>query len=139
MKISRRQAMLYASAGMLGAAGYGLSRIIGSGAEIAEGRSRARLIETVTAPPSTADVVVIGGGNIGAATAYYLAKNGQSVVLCEKGAIGGEASGRSVGHVFSLGMPVSKLPITIAAKQLWTNINAELQVETWRTFVGCRD
>ena len=32
-----------------------------------------------------ADVVVIGGGIIGVCTAYYLARLGQRVMLCEKG------------------------------------------------------
>ena len=37
--------------------------------------------------PATADAVVIGGGIIGAAAAYYLAKKGHSVALIEKGVI----------------------------------------------------
>ena len=39
--------------------------------------------------PATADVVVIGGGVAGVSTAYYLARAGVSVVLCEKGRIAG--------------------------------------------------
>ena len=35
--------------------------------------------------PETADVVIIGGGIIGVSTAYFLAKEGIKVCLCEKG------------------------------------------------------
>ena len=35
--------------------------------------------------PEAVDVVVIGAGVVGTATAYFLAKRGVSVLLCEKG------------------------------------------------------
>lgn len=44
------------------------------------------------------DVVVIGGGFSGLSTALALAKQGASVVLCEAGELGGEASGRNGGQ-----------------------------------------
>ena len=37
--------------------------------------------------PNIADVVIIGGGIIGVSTAYFLAKSGVNVCLCEKGYI----------------------------------------------------
>ncbi|MDC6134482.1 FAD-dependent oxidoreductase, partial [Burkholderia gladioli] len=40
-----------------------------------------RQLETSSVLPATADVVVIGGGIIGAFTAYYLARRGVSVAL----------------------------------------------------------
>ena len=49
--------------------------------------------------PEKVDVVVIGAGIIGASTAYYLAKRGISVALCEKGRIAGEQSSRNWGFV----------------------------------------
>ncbi len=45
------------------------------------------------------DVVVIGGGAIGAAAAFYLAKAGQRVTLVERRGLAHEASGASVGLV----------------------------------------
>jgi glycine/D-amino acid oxidase-like deaminating enzyme len=36
-----------------------------------------------------ADVIVVGGGIVGAASAYYLAKDGAKVALFEKGTIAG--------------------------------------------------
>lgn len=44
---------------------------------------------------NTADTVVIGGGILGVATAYYLAKNGmKNITLIEKGTICGGSTGR---------------------------------------------
>ncbi len=47
----------------------------------------------------SADVVVIGGGVIGTAAAYYLAGEGTRVTLVERRGIGQEASGANVGLV----------------------------------------
>jgi len=44
-----------------------------------------------------ADVVIVGGGVIGCACAYYLAKAGAGVTLVEKREIAGEASGAAAG------------------------------------------
>ena len=47
-----------------------------------------------------ADVVVIGSGGLGAATAYYLAKRGGlSVALLDKHDIGSQTSPRAAGMV----------------------------------------
>lgn len=121
MSISRRR--LLAAAG-LGIAGAGVAYVLGPGAEVAAGRSRARPVRLASRPPAKADVVIIGGGNIGTAAALFLAEAGLSVVLCEKGAVAGEASGRSVGHVFSLGTAPEQLAITNLAKQMWPSIDA---------------
>ena len=43
------------------------------------------------------DVAVIGGGILGCASAYYLAKGGASVVLLERGRVGDGATGASAG------------------------------------------
>ena len=45
--------------------------------------------------PKTADVVIIGGGVVGTATAYYLAKSGRkNVVLVEKNTVCSGSTGR---------------------------------------------
>ena len=49
-----------------------------------------------------ADVVIIGGGVIGCATAYYLSREGASVVVLERGEIAGEASGAAAGMLAAL-------------------------------------
>lgn len=44
-----------------------------------------------------ADVIVVGGGVIGLATAYFTLKRGKRVILVDKGIPGWEASGRNGG------------------------------------------
>src|SRR5262245_8321131 len=46
-----------------------------------------------------ADVVVVGGGLLGTATAYWLARAGADVTLIEAGSLAGGASGRNGGFV----------------------------------------
>jgi glycine oxidase len=46
---------------------------------------------------SRPDVLIVGGGIIGCALAYYLAKEGVRATVLERGEIGGEASGASAG------------------------------------------
>ena len=48
---------------------------------------------------ASTDVVVIGGGVIGAASAYYLTKAGVRVTLVERRGLAHEASGANVGLV----------------------------------------
>ena len=47
--------------------------------------------------PARADVVVVGGGIAGTATAYHLARIGVSVVLVERGRVGGGATSAAAG------------------------------------------
>ncbi len=75
--------------------------------------------------PATADVVVIGGGVAGVATAYYLARRGQKVVLCEKGRIAGEQSSRNWGWVRQQGRDPAELPIMMEANRIWRGLVEE--------------
>jgi glycine oxidase len=47
--------------------------------------------------PRAADVLVVGGGVVGCAIAHALAATGRSVVVAERGAVGGEASSAAAG------------------------------------------
>lgn len=49
-----------------------------------------------------ADVIVIGGGVVGAASAWSLAREGMSVALLERDAIAGQASGAAAGMLLPL-------------------------------------
>ncbi|MCY4654077.1 MAG: FAD-dependent oxidoreductase, partial [Dehalococcoidia bacterium] len=49
----------------------------------------------------TPDVIVVGGGVVGTAVAYFLAKRGMSCVLLERGRVGGGASNAASGILSS--------------------------------------
>ena len=48
-----------------------------------------------------ADVVVVGAGIAGLSTAYELAKTGKSVVVLDRGPLGGGMTARTTGHLAS--------------------------------------
>lgn len=80
-----------------------------------------------TAPlPRACDVVVIGGGIIGVMTAWFLTKAGKKVVLCEKGRISGEQSGRNWGWIRQQGRDLDELPIMMESLSIWHALVAEL-------------
>jgi glycine/D-amino acid oxidase-like deaminating enzyme len=75
------------------------------------------------------DVVIVGGGIIGCASAYYLAKRGVSVVVCEKGDVGLEQSSRNWGFVRQQGRDAAELPLMIASNRIWQSLEAELEAD----------
>ncbi len=75
--------------------------------------------------PESADVVVIGGGIVGCSTAYFLAKRGISVLLCEKGRIAGEQSGRNWGWVRQQGRDPAEMPMVMDSLRLWRGLKQE--------------
>lgn len=81
---------------------------------------------------NTADVIVIGGGVVGCATAYYLAKKGvKNVIVLEADkSIGHGGSSRNGGGVRQSGRDVRELPYAIYAVQnMWPHLSEELGVD----------
>jgi glycine/D-amino acid oxidase-like deaminating enzyme len=72
------------------------------------------------------DVVIIGGGIIGCSAAYFLARQGVSVALFEKGRIAGEQSGRNWGWVRQQGRSPIELPLMIRSLRDWRELSGEL-------------
>ncbi len=70
------------------------------------------------------DTVVIGGGIIGASTALELAERGLSVLLCEKGRIGGEQSSRNWGWVRMSQRDPREIPLMIESISIWQGLEA---------------
>ncbi len=75
--------------------------------------------------PEAADVVIVGGGIIGAAAALYLAKRRISVALVEKGHIGGEQSSRNWGWCRQQGRDRGEMPLIRESMALWDGMAAE--------------
>jgi glycine/D-amino acid oxidase-like deaminating enzyme len=80
--------------------------------------------------PAATAVVVIGGGIVGACTAFFLARRGVPVVLCEKGEIGAEQSSRNWGWVRKMGRDPLEIPLAIEALRLWPEMNTLVGSET---------
>ncbi len=75
--------------------------------------------------PTHADVVVIGGGIIGAFAAYYMAKRGMKVALVEKGRVGAEQSSRNWGWCRQQNRDARELPMATKSLDLWEQFTAE--------------
>ena len=80
--------------------------------------------------PERVDVVVIGGGIIGTSAALELSERGHSVLLCEKGQIGGEQSSRNWGWVRIARRDPREIPLMVEAIRLWEGLDARLGRKT---------
>lgn len=80
--------------------------------------------------PGRTDVVVIGGGIIGAAAALELAERGLHVALCEKGEVGCEQSSRNMGWVRLSHRDPREMPLMMESVRLWEGLNARLGEES---------
>ncbi|CUH77325.1 Sarcosine oxidase subunit beta [Tritonibacter multivorans] len=86
--------------------------------------------------PAEVDVVVIGGGIIGATTALELAERGHSVLLCEKGQLAGEQSSRNWGWVRLSQRDPRELALMMQAFPLWEGLEARTGQRTGYTTSG---
>jgi len=85
---------------------------------------------------AASDVVVIGGGAIGTAVAYYLAVEGKSVTVVERRGVGQEASGANVGlvtlfsgHSLDEPDPGPLYELTRASVEAYTTLGEEVGVD----------
>ena len=68
------------------------------------------------------DVAIIGGGIAGCSAALHLRRNGLSVCLMEKGALGSQASGVNFGGVRQQGRDFVELPLAIRSHGIWVRL-----------------
>ena len=78
----------------------------------------------------TTDILIIGGGVIGCAIAYYLSKSGVEVTVLERDTIGAQASGAAAG-IFSLLKPLDPVDeynrLSLASLALFPSLAIELE------------
>jgi glycine/D-amino acid oxidase-like deaminating enzyme len=72
--------------------------------------------------PKSADVVVIGGGIVGTSTAWFLARQGLNVALCEKGLVAGEQSSRNWGFIRKQGRNPREIPLMVHSLEIWEDL-----------------
>ena len=88
--------------------------------------------------PDAVDVVVIGAGVIGTATAWFLAQRGAKVALLEKGRVAGEQSSRNWGWVRQQGRDAAELPIMMESNRIWRGLADETgEKDLTFTAAGC--
>jgi glycine/D-amino acid oxidase-like deaminating enzyme len=87
-------------------------------------------VQSDTSLPPRTSVVVIGGGIVGTSTALFLAEKGIPVVLCEKGQVGGEQSGRNWGWTRVMGRDLREIPLGLESLKLWRRMNQITGAET---------
>ncbi len=75
---------------------------------------------------SDADVAVIGGGIHGCSAALNLARRGLRVIVLEKDHIGRHASGANAGGVRTLLRHEAEVPLALASREIWHDIENEL-------------
>lgn len=84
----------------------------------------------------SADVIIIGGGIVGCATAYYLAKCGVEILLIERRGIGSGASGRSGGGVRQSARATEEMPLAQESIALFPSLSDELGLDLEYTRTG---
>jgi glycine/D-amino acid oxidase-like deaminating enzyme len=72
------------------------------------------------------DVVVVGAGIVGCATAYYLARRGLRVVVIERGTVAGEQSRKNWGFVRQQGRDPHEVPLMMESNRIWRGLEREL-------------
>jgi glycine/D-amino acid oxidase-like deaminating enzyme len=76
---------------------------------------------------SSTDVLVIGGGIVGAATAYHLARRGASVTLLEAEQLASGATGRNLGYIWlHTRRPGPELDLVMATRDQLETLPEEL-------------
>ena len=86
-------------------------------------------VETVRSDerlPAAADAVVIGGGIVGMAAAYALARKGHSVAVVEKGRVAGEQSSRNWGWCRQQNRDEREIPLVQRSLAMWGELAGEV-------------
>lgn len=93
------------------------------------GPLREKVVSDAIFPPSV-DVVIIGGGIIGACAALELIDRGLRVALCEKGEVGAEQSSRNWGWVRLSHRDPREMPLMVESVRMWQGIDQRIGGDT---------
>ncbi|PTQ12133.1 sarcosine oxidase subunit beta [Sphingomonas oleivorans] len=69
-----------------------------------------------------ADIIIVGGGIMGASAAFFLRRRGKSVILLERGLVGQQASGVNFGNVRRQGRYLQQLPLANRSRAIWDRL-----------------
>lgn len=72
------------------------------------------------------DLIVLAGGIVGCATAFYAARAGMSCLIVERDGIASAQSGRNLGFVRQQGRDFRELSLMIGAMDLWPDLASDL-------------
>ncbi len=82
------------------------------------------------------DVIVVGAGILGLATAYHAQKAGAKVLVLDSGATAYEASSRATGYLSLRGETPAESPLAQESEKLWNGLDDELGYPTEWTQKG---
>src|SRR5438067_3245018 len=74
----------------------------------------------------TYDVLIVGGGIVGAACAEECARHGLRTELIEKDMIGGDATAAAMGHIVVMDDSDAQFTLTRYSQQLWHELKPQL-------------
>jgi glycine/D-amino acid oxidase-like deaminating enzyme len=83
----------------------------------------------MTACYDVADVVVVGGGIVGAACADSCSAAGMRVMVVEAGPVGGGATAAGMGHIVVMDDSPAQIALTRRSRSLWMALAGELPVD----------